>query len=156
MIFRVYLRSHDGPETGRILERIEPTGDTDAAVAAYRRFLARNDFSGQKVAAVLSRNRVSIYFSRFDRNFGDGRIHPNAPLDPWVDGPDATATNWHPVDTAALPIGEALVAWRQARGWTRATLADYLGVPPRTLEAWEQGRQTPDQEGPIRKIMTLT
>lgn len=151
--FRVYLRSHDGPNTGRILERIEPTSDPDAAISAFQRFLSRDDLVGEKVAAVLSRDGTTLYFSRFDRELGDGRIHPLAPIDLWRDGEDTDATHWRPTDTAALPIGEALTAFRHGRGWSRARLADYLGVPPRTLEGWEQGRQNPDQEGPLRRLI---
>ena len=37
---------------------------------------------------------------------------------------------------------ESLKAWRQSEGATRAQAASWLGVSPRTIEGWEQGRST--------------
>ena len=42
-----------------------------------------------------------------------------------------------------LTADHDLLATRQAMGLTREAFADLLGVPLRTLEAWEQGRRQP-------------
>lgn len=55
-----------------------------------------------------------------------------------------------------MTIAEELRNWRLALGMTRKQAASFLGVPLRTLEGWEQGRQQPDQPGPLRTIMRLT
>lgn len=55
-----------------------------------------------------------------------------------------------------MNLAAELRTWRLALGWTRRQAAEFLGVPLRTLEGWEQGRRKPDQEGPIRKLMELS
>jgi Predicted transcriptional regulator len=55
-----------------------------------------------------------------------------------------------------MTLADDLRTWRLALGWTRKQAAEFLGVPLRTLEGWEQGRRKPDQEGPIRRLMELT
>jgi DNA-binding transcriptional regulator YiaG len=42
-------------------------------------------------------------------------------------------------------FGEDLVQWRSRHAWTRAESAQKLGVSPRTLQEWEQGRRVPSQ-----------
>lgn len=37
--------------------------------------------------------------------------------------------------------GAELRAWRAARGWTQAQLAERLGVPRLLVAKWEQGAQ---------------
>ncbi len=85
MMFRVYLRSHNGVAENRTV-----TPSPAVAMAAFRELLARSDLEGGKWAAVFSAPRLdstggnsSTYFSRFDRPVGDGRIAPDDPrLDP--------------------------------------------------------------------------
>lgn len=50
-------------------------------------------------------------------------------------------------------FAEVLKSWRARAGLTQKEAAEYLHVPHRTLEAWEHGKQAPDQEGPIRKLI---
>jgi hypothetical protein len=66
---------------GALEERLV-TKDADYAEAHFRRLLAREDLIGKPVAARLVSPFAgrSIYFSRFDRPLGGGRIHPHAPL----------------------------------------------------------------------------
>lgn len=91
MLFRVYLRSHAPGEVGRIdMASRTVTHNPTAAIVAYRELLARDDLIGQKCAAVLSRDGSSLFFSRFDREIGDGRLAADDPrLDPLMDSHDA-------------------------------------------------------------------
>ena len=128
MIYRVYLRSHAENEQGRILERVEPTSNPVVAEDAYRRFLRRDDLIGQPVAAVLSSDRSSIYFSRFDRD--EQRIHPDAPLDMSATT-DKTheATKWRPAEFS-LPDNPGPDDYRSARkilGLNQTQMAVALG-----------------------------
>lgn len=49
-----------------------------------------------------------------------------------------------------------LKAWRKRTKLTQVQAAEFLDVPLRSYQAWEQGRQEPDQKGPIRKLIALT
>ena len=95
MTWKSDLRWHSD---GRLEERLLTSRPSEAE-AHFRRLLARTDLIGQPVAArlVSPRTRKAVYFSRFDRDFGGGRIHPDAPLDPLRsdDGTDE-ATRWKP------------------------------------------------------------
>ena len=42
---------------------------------------------------------------------------------------------------------------RNEAGMTQALFAEFLGVSPKTVEAWERGRNRPD--GPARRVMGL-
>lgn len=67
-IYRAYLRAFDGkvpPETKTI------TADQAAAEAAFAALVSRDEFDGQKLAAVLSYNNGQLAFHRFDRKPGD-------------------------------------------------------------------------------------
>lgn len=165
--YRVYLRSHAPDEVGRILERIEPTRDPGVAESAYRRLLARGDLIGQRVAAVMSSNRPSgggsgsaIYFSRFDRDLCDGRIHPEAPLDLYrADDGTGEATRWLPPtarpqdwETDPRPLADCLKAWHGQPGRSRQWAAEVLGLSLATYNGYCAGRKA--VEGPIRKLMT--
>lgn len=79
MPWKADLREH---ETGRLTERLE-TMSPARAEAHFRSLLRMSDLIGQRYAARLVSpiSRRSIYFSRFDRDLGNGRIHPDAPLD---------------------------------------------------------------------------
>jgi len=55
-----------------------------------------------------------------------------------------------------VTLADDLRTWRLALGWTRKQAASFLGVSHRTLQEWEQGRQKPDQEGPIRRLMFIS
>lgn len=95
MIFRVYLRCHEANRVGEIdMASRTVTHNPDAAITAYRALLARDDLSGQKWAAVLSRatggSGSALFFSRFDRPFGEGRLKADdSRLDPLMDHDDA-------------------------------------------------------------------
>lgn len=43
--------------------------------------------------------------------------------------------------------------WRAACEFTQVRAADHFGVPVKTYQEWERGRQKPQQMGPIRKLM---
>jgi len=105
MTWKTDLRRHDGHLSERTL-----TPDPATAEAAFRALLAREDLIGQPIAArlVSPLTRRAIYFSRFDRGLGDGRIHPSAPLDLSADQDlTAIATKWRPSDN----IRETLPAY---------------------------------------------
>ncbi len=53
-----------------------------------------------------------------------------------------------------MKFDKDLKAWRKLWGLTQAQAAVYLCVPVRSLEEWEQDRSTPNQIGPIRKLMS--
>jgi hypothetical protein len=138
------------------------TENQDDAVAHFRRLLARNDLIGQLVAARLVSPAAgrAIYFSRFNRDIGDGRIHPDAPLDLDLmeDGTDQAtlrrphaATNW---DTDTRPFSDCLKAWGQSHGYSRQQQADELRVPLTTLHGWHAGRSAA-LEAALRLLMTL-
>lgn len=79
-VFRVYLKR----KTKRGSEVFDKTTTASAAAAeaAYRELLARREFAGQDVAAVLSRDNRHLYYHRFDRGPGDDDyVAPDAPLD---------------------------------------------------------------------------
>lgn len=84
--FKVDLRwpneTGAGPATssGRLSDRTA-TDDADMAISAFRKLLAKDELAGQAVAARFVVGGKSLYFSEFDRPFGEGRIHPGAPLD---------------------------------------------------------------------------
>lgn len=73
-----------GRREGELSDRTE-TDDEAEALAAYRELLSRDDLAGHGVAARFVVGGRSLYYSRFDRPFGRGRIHPDAPLDARAD-----------------------------------------------------------------------
>lgn len=54
-----------------------------------------------------------------------------------------------------MTFAEELKDWRADKAYTQEEAAVFLGVPLRTYQEWEQGRQEPDQKGPIRKAIEL-
>lgn len=52
-----------------------------------------------------------------------------------------------------MTFGEELKAWRSSARLTQEQAASYLDVPVRSLQEWEQDRSTPNQIGPIRKLI---
>lgn len=54
-----------------------------------------------------------------------------------------------------MTFAETLKHWRAKHNITQREAAAYLDVPQRTYEAWEIGRQEPDQTGPILKIVRM-
>ena len=167
------LRTHSGQLSDRT-ETIDPT----LAVTAYRALLARADLAGQPIAArlVSAITGRAIYYSRFDRAFGDGRIHPDAPIDPlrlddgtnvatqWrpgliappVDEPVAPAASldFHDWEADSAPIADCLRRWAKRRGWTRLAASGELRVPHSTYDGWCAGRRVV-HEKMVRRIMTL-
>ena len=169
MSFKVYLRSHAPDEVGRIdPESRTNTADARVAVKAYRELLARDDLEGQPWAAVLSVPRGlttgggrSLYFSRFDRPFGLGRIHPDAPIDAFADPEKAEQiAKWQPSgpvhdwENDPRPFGECLKAWHASHNWTRDQAAEELRMPRSTYDSLCSGRKA-DREAGLRRLMTL-
>jgi len=159
MPWKADLRAHSGALSDRLL-----TNSAAAAEAHFRRLLARDDLAGQPIAArlVSPLTRTAIYFSRFDRDFGRGRIRPDAPLDLARDN-DGTheATAWRPPAAPARdweadprPFADCLTDWRRAHDWSRQRLADELGAPLTTVHGWLAGRPC-GHEATIRRLMTL-
>lgn len=54
-----------------------------------------------------------------------------------------------------MTVAESLRAWRSYDGCTQAQAADWMGVPLRTYQEWEQGRHVPSQPGPVLKLLEL-
>lgn len=52
-----------------------------------------------------------------------------------------------------VDFGAALKKWRMQHNLKQWEAAEFLDVPQRTYEQWEQGRQMPSQNGPILKLM---
>lgn len=96
--FKVDLR-WDG---GKRLTDQSQVQDAGLAVEAYRALLRRSDLDGQSVQARFVVNGRSLYFSDFAKPFGQGRIHPDAPLDPNADRARADElARWTPAVGAA-------------------------------------------------------
>jgi len=95
MTWKVDLRMH---ETGALTERLLTSNAQDAE-HHFRRLLAREDLVGSPIAAriISPYTGKSIYFSKFDRSIGKGRIHAAAPLDLHrLDDGTWEATAWMP------------------------------------------------------------
>lgn len=95
MPWKVDLRTH---EDGRLSDRSFPE-TAKRAEAEFRILLRRKRLIGKPVAARLVSPATgrAIYFSRFDREIGEGRIHPDAPLDlTRMDDGTSEATLWRP------------------------------------------------------------
>ena len=54
-----------------------------------------------------------------------------------------------------LPIfkAEEIRTIRRSLDMTQAVFASFMGVSPKTVEAWERGRNTPD--GPARRVLSM-
>lgn len=145
-------------DTGRLSERLLTELETEAE-AHFRTLLRRSDLIGQPVAArLVSPNaRRAIYFSRFDREIGDGRIHPDAPLDLTRDDDGtAEATLWRPTEMDwNAPFPEVAKQWSAAKGLTPKTAAALLDVEYETWRAWLYGKSNCSQAGAIKKLMKL-
>ena len=50
-------------------------------------------------------------------------------------------------------FGTRLQDWRLGHNMTQNEAADWLKVPLRTYQQWEQGRQAPSQTGPLLKLL---
>lgn len=89
-----------GHRNGELSDRME-TDDPAEAVEAFRELLRFDHLAGEAVAARFVVGGRSLYYSRFDRPFGNGRIHPDAPLDPGADRKAADAlARWTPAGRA--------------------------------------------------------
>jgi len=53
-------------------------------------------------------------------------------------------------------LAKSLRLWRDSLGKTQQEAADFLFVPVRTYQEWEQGRRAPKQAGPLRKVIELS
>jgi len=94
--YKVDLRHSVGRRNGTLSDRVR-TEDPVEALQAFRKLLEREDLVGQEIAARLVVDGQSIYFSRFDKPLGEGRIHPDAPLDLAVNGDQAKQlAGWRP------------------------------------------------------------
>lgn len=76
------------PDDQRLTDRTQ-TSDPVAALAAFRRLLARHDLVHQRCAARLVVDGRSLYYSEFNKPIGHGSIHPDAPLRLDVDKAEA-------------------------------------------------------------------
>ncbi|KQP91364.1 hypothetical protein ASF60_18140 [Methylobacterium sp. Leaf113] len=167
MTWTVRVRAHDG---GEILEKAS-YGSPEAAMAAYRLLLAREDLAGEPVAAVfkpprgvVSPNNIATWFSRFDKDLGAGRIGPDDPrLDPYADEATCRAAVSTPLPSGAGPrdweadgrdLSVLLKEWARIRGG-RDRAADALRVSRSTFDGWCDGRGA-SQERMVRRLMTLT
>jgi hypothetical protein len=158
-VWKSDLRWRNGELSDRLLS--EHAAEVEAH---FRQLLARDDLLGRPVAArlVSPLTRRAIYYSRFDRDVGHGRIHPDAPLDlSRSDDGSAEASRWRPLlahdwETDPRPFADCLRAWRDARGWGRSRdrLTDELRTPRSTIEGWLAGRPC-SNEAPLRRLMTL-
>ena len=54
-----------------------------------------------------------------------------------------------------MTFGEELKAWRASARLTQALAAEYLAVPVRSFQEWEQDRSEPNQIGAIRKLIAI-
>lgn len=171
LIWKVDIRWSDTDHTAGELTDRTLTPDRATAEAAYRKLLARKDLIGKACAArlVTPWSRSAVYFSRFDRDIGDGRIHQAAPLDlnRSTDG-TAEATAWQPTDDSVKfidweedtrPFSEVLRDWVIAANdgilyGARQNAARELRVSPKTLEGWLDGRPC-GQEQALRRLMTM-
>lgn len=152
------LRWH---ETSELTDRTI-TDDVEAAVAAFRSLLSREDLIGKPVAARLVSpiTKKSIYLSRFDKDLGEGRLHPDVPIEPFV-GADQSfmATLWLPEyaidwETDDRPLSQVLKSWHSGTGRTRDEAAADLRVPRSTYDGWCAGRSAA-LEGTIRRMLVL-
>lgn len=158
--FKADLRWH---ETGELTDRTV-TSDPAAAETAFRQLLARDDLTGERVAARLVSpfTRKAIYYSAFDKTFGHGRIHPDAPLDLFAsEDQSKVATVWVPPPRPVIDweaddrsLADCLKDWHRRPGWTRDTAAAELRVPRSTYDGWCAGRSAA-LEPTIRRLMTM-
>lgn len=130
--FKADLRWDDG---GRLTDRtISP--DRAAAFLAFRALLARTDLEGQAVAARFVVDGRSLYFSRFDKPFGAGRIHPDAPIRADVGATEADQLATVLISEATLR-GRAERFKRLERGFTDELLTG-VGSPTKAFEALDR------------------
>ena len=158
MPYKIDVRWHNG---GRLSDRTI-TPDATQAEAAFRALLRRNDLVGQPCAARLVSPITlrAIYFSRFDRDIGQGRIHPDAPLDLMrEDDGTGVTTAWRPprasVDYDGGTFSDLLRAWEASRGWPGAEVARRLRVPYLTYRNWLTGRTGCPAEPSMRLLIKL-
>ena len=154
MTWKSDLRAHDG----RLSERVLTQSPAEAEVH-FRRLLAREDLIGQPIAAriVSTITRNAIYFSRFDRDLGDGRIHQDAPLN-LLRGDDGTAeaTLWRPTEINwGAPFPDVMRQWSDAKGLTRDEAADLLKIKRETWRAWLYGKSQCSLEEPLKMLMKM-
>jgi hypothetical protein len=97
LMWKVYLREYSN---GRVSDYLL-TSYVSEALAHFRALLGREDLIGKPAIAahfVSAITRRAIYCSRFGKPLGRGRIHPAAPLDPFIDHDGTTeASAWQPV-----------------------------------------------------------
>ena len=163
-MFRIDIRwSTDGPNGEHAQQLTDRTITPDPVLAeqAYRQLLTRDDLIGLPCAARLKSDLAgkSIYFSRFDREYGRGRIHPNAPLDlSRLDDGTAEATMWQPPKLGidfSLPFPELLKTWAASHDWNAQQAADALKTPRPTYRSWIQEQRTCPHEDMVRKYIRM-
>lgn len=148
-------------ETSELTDRTI-TENVEAAVAAFRTLLDRDDLVGKKVMARLVSpiTGKAIYVSHFNKSLGEGRLHPDVPIEPFVDADQSSlATLWlpeHAIDWEgdSRPLSEILKSWHSGTGRTRDEAATDLRVPRSTYDGWCAGRSAA-LEGTIRRMLVL-
>jgi hypothetical protein len=163
-MFKIDIRWHDDDRNGEMAQRLTDktrTPDPVLAEKAYRSLLGRDDLIGQLCAARLVSPIIgrAIYFSRFDRDYGRGRIHPDAPLDlSRLDDGTAEATMWRPpkldIDFS-LPFPELLKTWAASHNWNAQQISDILKTPRPTYRSWIQGQRGCPHEDMVREYIRM-
>lgn len=122
-----------------------------------RRSLQRIAVPRPRTQDVSPLTRNAIYFSRFDRDIGDGRIHPDAPLNLMRDDDGtADATKWRPTEIDwSAPFPEVAKQWSAAKGLEPKAAAALLEVEYETWRAWLYGKSNCSQAGAIKKLMKM-
>lgn len=104
-LYKVDLRYGATDQSGKVTQPTR-TPYADVAMAAYRKLLGLDltgDIAARFVVEGAGGKSASLYYSKFDRPFGQGRIHPDAYLDPYATREHADKlASWRPGDPENL------------------------------------------------------